>query len=90
MTQTARKRDKVALDERGTSKHMYGRKTILSVDPKHGSWLNLIEVFFSKLARTLLREIRVNSKAELKERIEMYLARLNGTPVTFRWKYGPR
>lgn len=36
--------------------------------PKHGSWLNLIEVFFSKLARTLLRGIRVSSKQELKER----------------------
>lgn len=56
--------------------------------PKHGSWLNLIEVFFSKLARTLLRGIRVTSKAELKERIENYLAKLNNTPVVFRWKYG--
>lgn len=56
--------------------------------PKHGSWLNLIEVFFSKLARTLLRGIRVASKAELKERILAYLAELNDTPVVFRWKYG--
>jgi transposase len=56
--------------------------------PKHGSWLNLIEVFFSKLARTLLRGIRVRTKAELKERIERHLADLNQTPVIFRWKYG--
>lgn len=56
--------------------------------PKHGSWLNLIEVFFSKLARTLLRGIRVGSKAELKERIERHLAELNETPVVFRWKWG--
>jgi transposase len=56
--------------------------------PKHGSWLNLIEVFFSKLARTLLREIRVTSKSELKERILAYLAELNDTPVIFHWKYG--
>jgi transposase len=56
--------------------------------PKHGSWLNLIEVFFSKLARTVLRGIRVASKGELKERIEAYLAELNRTPVVFRWKYG--
>lgn len=55
--------------------------------PKHGSWLNLIEVFFSKLARTLLRGIRVDTKAELKERIERHLADLNRTPVVFRWKY---
>lgn len=56
--------------------------------PKHGSWLNLIEVFFSKLARTLLRGIRVASKAELKDRIERHLADLNQRPVVFRWKYG--
>lgn len=56
--------------------------------PKHGSWLNLIEVFFSKLARTLLRGIRVASKAELKDRIERHLAELNQTPVVFRWKHG--
>jgi transposase len=37
--------------------------------PKHGSWLNLIEGFFSKLARSALRHIRVASKQELKDRI---------------------
>jgi transposase len=56
--------------------------------PKHGSWLNLIEVFFSKLARTLLRGIRVTSRAELKERIMAYIAELKETPVVFRWTYG--
>src|SRR6201993_4211747 len=29
--------------------------------PKHGSWLNLVEGFFSKLARSVLRHIRVSS-----------------------------
>ena len=55
--------------------------------PKHGSWLNLIESFFGKLARTLLRGIRVSSKAELKARIELYLKEVNEEPVVFRWKY---
>jgi len=55
--------------------------------PKHGSWLNLIESFFGKLAHTLLRGIRVHSKAELKQRIEQHLAELNESPVVFRWKY---
>ena len=35
--------------------------------PKHGSWLNLVEGFFSKFI--VLRHIRVASKHELKERI---------------------
>ena len=56
--------------------------------PKHGSWLNLVESFFGKMARTMLRGIRVASKAELKERIEKYLTEVNETPVVFRWKYG--
>jgi transposase len=37
--------------------------------PKHGSWLNLVEGFFSKLVRFVLRHIRVASKQELKDRI---------------------
>lgn len=56
--------------------------------PKHGSWLNLIEVFFSKMTRTLLRGIRVASKTELKDRILAYISDLNETPVVFRWTHG--
>jgi transposase len=56
--------------------------------PKHGSWLNLIESFFSKMTRTMLRNIRVSSKEELKERIRKFLQEVNETPVVFRWKYG--
>jgi transposase len=56
--------------------------------PTHGSWLNLIESFFSKMARTLLRGIRVESKEELKARIEKWLEEINQDPVVFRWKYG--
>jgi transposase len=55
--------------------------------PKHGSWLNLIESFFGKLARTVLRGIRVDSKDELKRRIEQHLAELNEAPVVFHWRY---
>jgi transposase len=55
--------------------------------PKHGSWLNIIESFFSKMARGFLRNIRVESLAELKERILLYLDEVNESPVIFRWKY---
>lgn len=53
--------------------------------PKHGSWLNLIECAFSKMARTFLRHIRVNSKEELKDRILKGVAEINAAPVTFKW-----
>ena len=55
--------------------------------PKHGSWLNLIESFFGKLAKTLLRGMRVSSKTELKARIELHFQELNEEPVVFKWKY---
>jgi transposase len=54
--------------------------------PKHGSWLNLIETAFSKMARTFLRHIRVSSKAELKERILKGINEINSAPVIYRWK----
>jgi transposase len=54
--------------------------------PKHGSWLNLIEVFFSRIARSSLRYIRVKSKAELVERIYQGIAEINQEPVVFRWR----
>jgi len=55
--------------------------------PKHGSWLNLIESFFSKLARVCLRGIRVKSKEELIERIYRYIDEINNDPVVYRWTY---
>ncbi len=56
--------------------------------PTHASWLNIIEMFFSKMARSMLRGIRVNSKDELEERILNYIERLNREPVLFtrKWK----
>lgn len=53
--------------------------------PKHGSWLNLVETLFGKMARTFLRYIRVESKAELKERIMRGVAEINAVPVVHRW-----
>ena len=53
--------------------------------PKHGSWLNLIECAFSKMARTFLRHIRVASVDELKSRILKGIDKMNQLPVVFRW-----
>lgn len=57
--------------------------------PKHGSWLNLIESSFGKMANTMLRGIRVQSKEELKERILLYLDEISREPVIPHWKYQP-
>ena len=55
--------------------------------PKHGSWLNMIEGFFSKMTRQMLRGIRVKSKPELIDRIYKYFDEVNEVPVVFHWKY---
>src|SRR5450756_2415244 len=63
--------------------------------PKHGSWLNLIECAFSKMARTFLRHIRVASVDELKTRILQGIDEINAAPAEYRdrpWspsRYGP-
>src|SRR3954470_24027092 len=59
----------------------------LTFTPKHGSWLNLIEGFFSKFARSVLRHIRVASKHELKERIMAGIDDVNRHPVIHTWSY---
>ena len=55
--------------------------------PKHGSWLNMVESFLSKMTRQMLRGIRVKSKEELTNRIYRYFVEINEEPIVFHWKY---
>jgi hypothetical protein len=52
----------------------------------HGSWLNIVETFFGKMARTFLRHIRVQSWKELQNRILRGIAEINAAPVVHGWK----
>jgi transposase len=54
--------------------------------PTHGSWLNIAETLFGKMARTFLKHIRVGSRQELKDRILQGVAEINEEPVVHRWK----
>jgi len=54
--------------------------------PTHGSWLNLAETLFGKMARSFLRHIRVSSWEELKERILLGVREINDKPVVHRWR----
>jgi len=54
--------------------------------PKHGSWLNLVETLFGKMAHTFLRHIRVESWSELRSRILKGVEEINAAPVVHRWK----
>jgi len=55
--------------------------------PKRGSWLNLIEGFFSKLTRSVLRHIRVASRQKLKDRLMAAVDDFNRHPVIHTWTY---
>ncbi len=54
--------------------------------PKHGSWLNLVETLFGKMARTFLKHIGVFSKQGLKDGIFLGIKEINEYPVVHRWK----
>jgi len=53
--------------------------------PKHGSWLNLVETLFGKMARTFLKHIRVRSINDLKQRILTGIKEINESPVVHQW-----
>lgn len=55
--------------------------------PKHASWLNLVECFFSKMSRQALRNLRVKTKEDLIKRIEEWIAETNKERVVFRWSW---
>lgn len=55
--------------------------------PTHSSWLNMIESFFSKMTKQMLKGIRVNSKEELVNRIYRYFDEINADPVVYHWTY---
>jgi transposase len=56
--------------------------------PKHASWLNQIEIWFSILVRKLLRRESFTSKADLKDRIERFIAYFNQTMAKpFKWTW---
>ena len=54
--------------------------------PKHASWLNQIEIWFSILVRKLLRRGNFASKKALRTKIEQFIAYFNRTMAKpFRW-----
>ena len=56
--------------------------------PKHASWLNQIEIWFSILARKILRRGNFTSKQDLKDKIEAFIKFFNETLAKpFRWTY---
>ena len=55
--------------------------------PTHGSWLNMVEGFFSKMTRQMLNGLRVSGKEELEKRIYKYFDEINEVPIPYHWSY---
>jgi transposase len=56
--------------------------------PKHCSWLNQIEIWFSILVRKLLKRASFCSAADLKARVLDFIAYFNDTMAkSFKWTY---
>jgi hypothetical protein len=56
--------------------------------PKHASWLNQIEIWFSILARKVIRRGNFTSTEDLKTKIEAFIAYFNNTMAKpFKWTY---
>ena len=55
--------------------------------PKHASWLNLVEGFFSKMTKQVLKGIRVQTKDELVSRIYKYYEEINADPIVYKWSW---
>jgi transposase len=56
--------------------------------PKHCSWLNQIEIWFSILVRRLLKRSSFKSTLDLQKQISLFVAYFNETmPKPFKWTY---
>ena len=63
-------------------------RIVFHFTPKHASWLNQIEIWFSILVRKVLRRGSFTSTADLKAKIEAFISYFNQTLATpFRWTY---
>lgn len=86
--------------KKGILKNMETRKVFLSkpehrirfiYTPKHASWLNQIEIWFSILVRRLLTRLSVKSTTELKEKVLDFINYFNRTMAKpFKWTYRGR
>ena len=61
---------------------------VVHFTPKHCSWLNQIEIWFSILMRKLLRRASFTSQAHLKAKILDFIDYFNRTMAKpFKWNY---
>ncbi len=63
-------------------------RIVFHYTPKHASWMNQVEIWFSILSRKLLRRGNFTSVADLKAKVRAFIAYFNRTMAKpFRWTY---
>ena len=55
--------------------------------PKHASWLNMVELFFSVISRRLLRRGEFTSREDLASKILNFVEVYDRTAKPYRWTY---
>jgi len=65
-----------------------GHRITFHFTPRHASWLNQIEIWFSILVRKVIRRGNFRSTQDLKEKIKAFIEYFNQTMAKpFRWTY---
>ena len=65
-----------------------GHRITFHFTPRHASWLNQIEIWFSILARKLIQRGNFTSKADLRAKINAFIDVFNKTMAKpFKWTY---
>jgi hypothetical protein len=66
------------------------RKLVFVHTPVHGSWLNMVEIEWSILARTCLRGRRFPDLVSAQRELDAWVAERNARRATIRWRFTSR
>jgi hypothetical protein len=62
-------------------------RAVLVHTPIHASWLNQVEIYFSKVQRKVLMPNEFADLAQVEQRLRLYEELTNKKPTPFKWKF---